>query len=259
MRYLLLWVAWGAALTLTAAAPPSAPVEEARPSVAVLYFSYDGKNPEMGMLRKGIAQMLISDLSFNERYQIVERDRLQALVDELELNQTTKIDPETANKMGKLLGAQYIVMGGYFDLFGSLRIDARVVEVETGKIVRSVGGAASPEAFLSIEQKVAKKVDGVLSTQLKTPRRSVLKRMEPKPTEPKGAEPVSGRIAPVRSRGRRPSRPKKLDVKTALAYSHALDALDKKDKKTAAKRMKAVLKAQPDFKLAELDLAELVE
>ena len=234
-----LWTssAWGPLVVLAASlgvAPAQAAPPSVEPTVAVLYFNYEGKDPQMAMLKKGIAQMLISDLSFNERFRIVERDRLQDLVEELELNQTAKIDPKTANKMGKLLGARYIIMGGYFDLFGSLRIDARVVEVQTGKIVRSIGGHASPAAFLNLEQKVAKQVDQVLSTKLEPFARPAKTKTRPKP-------------------------PKKLDVKTAVEYSSALDALDKNDKKTAAKKMKAVLKAQPDFKLAELDLAQLVE
>ena len=78
----------------------------------------------MGQLRKGLAQMLISDLSMDGSFQIVERARLQELIDELKLNQTKQIDKISASKIGKLLGARYMVLGGYFDLMSTLRIDA---------------------------------------------------------------------------------------------------------------------------------------
>src|SRR3954462_15487681 len=106
---------------------------DTRPTVAILYFDYSGKDPEMGVLKKGLAQMLISDLSGMESVRLVERDRLEEVLAELKLGQTTKIDPQSAAKVGKLLGARYMVLGGYFDLMQTLRADARVVEVETGK------------------------------------------------------------------------------------------------------------------------------
>src|SRR5215467_13039256 len=109
-----------------------------RPTVAVLYFDYSGKSADMSVLRKGLAQMLISDLSTLDGVKLVERDRLEEILAELKLGQSGKIDPASAAKVGKLLGARYMVLGGYFDLMETLRADARVVEVETGKVVQSV-------------------------------------------------------------------------------------------------------------------------
>ncbi|MCA9553768.1 MAG: hypothetical protein KC933_27250, partial [Myxococcales bacterium] len=128
---------------LLAGAPPPAP-----PTVAVMYFDYQGKDEEMALLRKGLAQMLISDLPAGDAYTLVERDRLQDVLDELELSKSVKVDPATAQKVGKLLGARYLVLGGYFDLMGTLRVDARVVRVETGEVVRSVGAHGKPDDFL---------------------------------------------------------------------------------------------------------------
>src|SRR5437762_13627480 len=118
----------------------SAPLlADQRPTVAVLYFDYSGKDPEMAVLKKGLAQMLISDLSSLEGIRLVERDRLEEILAELKLGQTAKIDPQSAAKVGKLLGARYMVLGGYFDLMETLRADARVAEVETGKVIQATG------------------------------------------------------------------------------------------------------------------------
>ncbi len=208
----------------------------AKPTVAVLYFDYEGQTEGMGQLRKGLAQMLISDLAEVEAAQIVERSRLQDILDELDLNQSKKIDKSTANKIGKLLGARDLVMGGYFDLMGTLRVDARVVEVETGKIVRAVGESCKPEEFMAMEQRLASGLEGILRTALEAP---------PPPTKAK--------------RTKRPKRPKSLDVKTATRYGKALDAADRGDTATAKKEMKKVVEAQPDFELAALDLSRLAQ
>ena len=216
------------ALSLLAPSVASA----AKPTVAILYFDYTGKDDQMGMLRKGLAQMLISDLSGNASFEIVERDRLQEILEELKLNQTNQIDKGSANKIGKLLGARYMVLGGYFDLMGSLRVDARVVEVETGKVIKSVGSTSKPEEFLNLQQRLSGELTSVLSTELKSS------------------------TAPTKDR---PKPPKELRVSTARKYSEALDAIDKKDKETAKAKLKEVLKEQPDFSLAQIDLKSLVQ
>ncbi len=225
-------------LTLTALAPFAQAAPKQQPTVAILYFDYQGKTEQMELLRKGLAQMLISDLSGNDGYQIVERDRLQDLMEELKLNQSSKIDKSTANRLGKLLGAQYMVLGGYFDLMGMLRVDARVVEVETGKVIRSIGHQSKPEGFLELEKNIAEALQVTLQ-----------KRLEKRAKRPRAK----------RAQRRRPKRPKKLSVKTAVRYSKALNAMDKGDKATAKAEMKKVVKAQPDFEIALLDLKNLVQ
>ena len=44
-----------------------------------------------------------------------------------------------------------------------------------------------------------------------------------------------------------------------MKYSQALDAIDKKDKKTAKEKLDQVVKAQPDFLLATLELDRLMK
>ena len=206
------------------------------PTVAVLYFDYQGKNEEMGLLRKGLAQMLISDLAGGDRYRLVERDRLQDILEELKLNRSAQIDKKNANRIGKLLGARYLVLGGYFDLMQTLRIDARVVEVETGKVVGSTGAHAKPDDFISLEQKLAEALERILNERLKVAKHT-----------------------PERHRRKRLKSPEKLGVKTVLKYAEALDAKDRGDKKTARKKMKEVVEEQPDFALAQLDLNALLQ
>lgn len=221
-------------LGLSATAATAAKPAEPKATVAVLYFDYSGESAEMGMLRKGLAQMLITDLGGLEKIQLVERDRLQALLDELKLNESKKIDKKTANKIGKLLGAKYLVLGGYFDLMGTLRVDARLVEVETGKVITSVGSAGKMDDFLAIEKKVADDLEKAITS-------STVKGVKPRPTR------------------RARKRPKKLAVRTAVKYSKALDAIDKGDKVTAKKELEGVIAEQPDFTLASADLERLIQ
>ena len=231
-----------AALLFASAAAAQSPKADSRPTVAVLYFDYTGKSEELGVLRKGLAQMLISDLGAVDAVRIVERDRLQEILAELKLQGTAKIDPASASKVGKLLGARYMLLGGYFDLLGALRVDARLVEVETGKIVHSVGANGTPGEFLAVEQKVAEAVSGKLATLL-----PVAKQPSPEPDR---------QVAPARPR---PSRPAKLATAVAVQYAKALDLKDQGKKQEAKAQLAEVVKAQPDFKLAALDLDRMMQ
>ena len=215
----------GLARSAAAAADP--------PTVAVLYFDYEGKDADLGLLRKGLAQMLISDLLGTPTIRVVERDRLQEVIAELKLQATNKIDQTTAVKAGKLLGARYLVLGGYFDVMKTFRADARVVEVETGKVLFSAGATGKPEDFLSLEQKLAGDLGRYFATSLPPPK-AVAKRQAPKP-------------------------PAALKAATLVEYGKALEAIDSGDKKTAKESLEKVVKDQPDFQLAQLDLDKLMK
>jgi TolB-like protein len=203
------------------------------PTVAVLYFEYTGKNQELEVLRKGLAQMLISDLSGSDAIRVVERDRLEDILAELKLQGTTKIDPQSAARMGKLLGARYLVLGGYFDLQGALRVDARIVDVETGRVFKSFGDNGKPGDFLAVEQKMAADLGQWFGANL------------PAPSTP--------------AKKPRPKPPAALKTKTAVKYAEALAMLDSGDKEKAKKTLATVLKDQPDFALASLDLDRLMK
>jgi TolB-like protein len=220
--------------------PVTARAGDRRPTVAVLYFDYGGKNADMAVLRKGLAQMLISDLSSLDAVRLVERDRLEEVLAELKLGQSAKIDPASAAKVGKLLGARYLVLGGYFDLMTTLRADARVVEVETGKVLSSTGATGKPEDFLTLEQKLGEELAKILKAKA-TPL--------PEPRED----------APPAKKVERPKPPAQLKTRTALRYSKALDAIDRKDRETAKKELLAVVKEQPDFQLATVDMDRLIQ
>ena len=234
---------------------PVAPVvkpDAQRPTVAILYFDYSGKDESLVVLKKGLAQMVITDLSGLTAVRIVERERLEEILDELKLGASAKIDPATAAKVGKLLGARYMVMGGYFDLLGSLRVDARVVEVETGRIIRSVGSIGKGDDFLELERKIAVELEKILTSDAITatpPARTG----QVDPTTPREIKTPTPEIKTPP-----PARPKQLRTKTALKWARALDAIDRGNKEEATATLTQVVAEQPDFALAQGELTRLM-
>lgn len=82
-------------------------------TLAVLYFNNQSGKADYNSLQKGLALMLIDDYSKIKQkgFQIIERGKLQALMDELKLGVSGLVKPETAPRVGKLLGAESILSG----------------------------------------------------------------------------------------------------------------------------------------------------
>jgi curli biogenesis system outer membrane secretion channel CsgG len=59
----------------------------------------------------GIADMMVTALSDTKKYTLIERDKLDKVLDEQKLGASGAVTAQTAAKIGRLLGAQYIITG----------------------------------------------------------------------------------------------------------------------------------------------------
>lgn len=110
-------------------------------SLAVLPWAYLGVNPELKPLERGLAQLVVSDLAKVPRFTLLERERAQALEDELALSPAGRVDVATAARSGRLLRAADVVQGSFRETgSGSIRLDANVVSASTAE-VRATGSA----------------------------------------------------------------------------------------------------------------------
>src|SRR5213078_4990344 len=111
--------------------------QDTRPGIAVLPFdnsgSYGQDKENFEALEKGIAGMMISELAANPSARVVERERIEKLVAEQNLGVSGKVTAETAAKVGKLVGARYVITGAFIDFYGDFRLDARMINVETSE------------------------------------------------------------------------------------------------------------------------------
>lgn len=106
---------------------------EARNTVAVLYFENKTGKSEFDPLQKGLALMLMTDLFSVKGLQVVERIRLQALVEEMGFGVTGLVQPGSAPRVGKLLGARWLI-GGEITT-GSIKIQSNVLDAGEHKII----------------------------------------------------------------------------------------------------------------------------
>lgn len=134
--------------------------------IAILYFDNSSGDASLDKLRKGLADMMITDLSNIRMLDIVERDNLESILKEQKMSNSREFDPKTAAKIGKLMGAQVILTGSYFDMLGSLRIDARFIDVETGRILKSDGVDGQTSSFFKIQKQLSWKIIQNMDTKI---------------------------------------------------------------------------------------------
>jgi TolB-like protein len=106
-------------------------------TIAVLYFRNMGNKRELDPIQKGLADMIITDLSKVKALSVVERVRMQKMIDEIGLGQTGIVDEAASPRMGKLLGASKLIQGSFMDLAKeAVRMDAGIIQVKQGKAVQ---------------------------------------------------------------------------------------------------------------------------
>lgn len=116
-------------------------------------------------LRLGFPSIMINRMRGSTDLELVERVRLQWLLDE----QSLGTGEAAGREAGRLLGADQVVFGTYIKSGDDLKVLARVVDVETGRILlgEEVDGRADQfDALVScLSQLVAESVDARLPAE----------------------------------------------------------------------------------------------
>lgn len=227
---LLLFAA--AVTTSKASAQPSG---DRRPTVAVMP-SFDNSSlvnhADYESLGKGIADVIITELAGNPAIRVVERERIQQLIDEQNLGASGRVDKSTAVQVGKLLGVHHMIFGGFIiDPKGNMRLDARAVNVETSEIEHVESVTDKADNLLAVLSTMAVKLNKGMKL----------------PDLPGGTARQSNS-----PEGTKPGRWRDL-----ILYARAEDANDKKDHATALALYKDFLdKSPPSVLVAQHRRAE---
>jgi TolB-like protein len=130
------------AVSVLLAAPAAAQqTTDTRPGVAVMPFFAGaalGLDADaMGALSIGIQQILITELTTNSALRVVDRSVIRELLAEQDLGASGRVDAETAARIGRVVGAKYVIVGGFSDIQGVFRLDGRVVDAETSEVLKA--------------------------------------------------------------------------------------------------------------------------
>lgn len=139
------------------------PVEN---TVAVMPFAYSGTNPEIQPLTRGFAQLMVTDLARSRQLRVLERDRMQTMLDELRLADSSQADPATALRSGRLLRAARVIQGSLAERGSDLRVDAAVVDVASAGVAASAGASDALDRLFDLEKQVVFSIFNNLGIQL---------------------------------------------------------------------------------------------
>ncbi len=130
--------------------PALAAVEE---PVAVMPFRSLSASTDLAWLSAGIAETMIADLR-RGHIAVVERAQIDHALKELSLQAGSTIDPATAVRLGKLVGAHTIVVGAVQEANGQLRLTARFVAVQSGVVQDAASATGSVERIFALQDEL---------------------------------------------------------------------------------------------------------
>jgi TolB-like protein len=138
-------------------------------TIAVLYFENNSlaQRNDMAPLSKGLADMFITELGKISAFQVVERNKLQELLEEMKLAQAGLVSGKSAQEVGKMLGAQQLLLGSFMMMLDKkMRIDVRIVQVESGITVKAEEATGSPKDLYKLVATLIVKISKDLNVQL---------------------------------------------------------------------------------------------
>lgn len=113
------------------------------PGIAVMDFESIGGDPHLG---PGVAENLRTALIQTGQFKVIERAALQKVLEEQKLQITGLVDPQSAIKLGKLVGAKLIVVGSVVKFAEAYTLNVRFIDAETGVAIKAEKVQASSEA-----------------------------------------------------------------------------------------------------------------
>lgn len=121
-------------------------------------------------LQQALPAFLMTTLSKTGQLKCIDRKHLAEVLDELALSQTGLLPIDSVKSVGKLTGAQYLLLGSFMILqTEKVRIDCRVVRTETGDIIMAeeISGKLKDlsKLVIRISRKIIQDLDITLSKQ----------------------------------------------------------------------------------------------
>lgn len=207
------------AIAKEASLSSQAPTENA---VAVFPFRYVGGNADLAPLGRGLTQLMITDLAKVSRLKLLEREQVQALVDEMALTESGKVDPANGARSGRMLRASRVLQGSVQDVpaRSQIRLDAAMVNSTNASVVATGTASDQLQQLFTMEKQV---LGGIIQQMGITLSPAEQRALSERPTA---------------------------DLQAFLAFSRGLEAEDRGDWKSAAENYSAAVARDPNFRAA---------
>jgi TolB-like protein len=125
-------------------------------TVGVAPLVVEARDTSLAPLGWGLADLLTTDLGRSRSLRVVERLQIDALLRELGLAATGRVDSGTAPRVGRLLGARQIVSGAIVQLPDArLTVSTRLADVTRGQVRGAESSTIVLDRILDAEKTLA--------------------------------------------------------------------------------------------------------
>ncbi|MEO6066585.1 MAG: tetratricopeptide repeat protein [Gemmatimonadota bacterium] len=188
-------------------------------TIAVFPFRYVGTNEDLRPLERGIAQLIVADLGKVGSLKLLEREQVQALVDEMQLASSGRVDPATGARSGRILRAQNVVQGSIQEPAPeTIQLDASAINSVSSSVSATGSAGGTMQQLLDAQKQVVYQLIDRLGIALTPAERTSL---EERPTK---------------------------DLQAFLLYSRGLAAEDAGDFAAAANLFNQAAQRDPSFR-----------
>jgi TolB-like protein/Flp pilus assembly protein TadD len=126
-----------------------------RRTLAVIAFDNNTGDAALDWLRHGVAEALVTDLGRIGSLTLVERTQVQRAFTEQKLRELGFTDPGSAATVGKLIGADALIVGQVTRAGDTLRLEGRLVEVATQSVLRTASAEGPLPKLFEVERRLA--------------------------------------------------------------------------------------------------------
>lgn len=137
-------------------------------AVAVMTFANITGEPKDEWIGSGIAETVTSDLKKVRGLSVIGRERTFEVLKDLGTGQLSDFDETVAIDIGRRLAASWILGGGYQRIGEMIRITARVIDVNTGEVIRTVKIDGNIQEIFDLQDKIVYELSQGLHLELGT-------------------------------------------------------------------------------------------
>jgi TolB-like protein len=114
---------------------------------------------DLGAMADGLEESIVTDFGENADFKLIERGQIDASsVKEIDFGDSKYVDKNTRAELGKIVGAEVVVIGGYQRAGKTVRATARFVNTETGEVLEAVKVEKDAKDIFGIQDELARQV-----------------------------------------------------------------------------------------------------
>ena len=139
---------------------------EDRRSVAIFYFENVTGDTELDWMRRGLAQMLVTDLSQSRYVDVISEQGLGDTMERMGIEGDRRLDASLAVSIAKEARLETALVGSFVKIGKTIRIDCHLYDTKTGKLLKAdrVEGKGLEQVFTLVDELTRQVRDGLKLT-----------------------------------------------------------------------------------------------